>query len=376
MIKSFCKEEEEIKKILKFKKMSRFNNNIVSILMFNFAFFVKKGGEAFTLLFAGKYILQKELTMGKFTVSKQYLDEITTCYHEIKSIFANVKKLFQNWKVILELFQFPIMVKSEKYYIPKNIKGKISFKNITFSYPLKPSVNILKDFNLEIKPGKVTAICGFSGSGKTTILYLLQRFYDPNEGNIYLDDVNLKDYNIECLRKNIGFVEQGPILNDGTIKYNITYGINMNKFNKDEFNKICNLSNVNSFINDKNLFPDGENTMVGQRGIKVSGGQKQRIAIARALLKNSKILVLDEATSALDAESENKVQKSIHKIARENNITFIVIAHRLSTIINADEIIVIKNGVVIERGSHKKLIEKNGEYKILFQKQLVKINEK
>ena len=204
----------------------------------------------------------------------------------------------------------------------------------------------------------------------------MQRFYDPNEGNIYLDDVNLKDYNIECLRKNIGFVEQEPILNDGTIKYNITYGINMNKFNKDEFNKICNLSNVNSFINDKNLFPDGENTMVGQRGIKVSGGQKQRIAIARALLKNSKILVLDEATCVLDAESENKVQKSIHKIARENNITFIVIAHRLSTIINADEIIVIKNGVVIERGSHKKLIEKNGEYKILFQKQLVKINEK
>ena len=202
----------------------------------------------------------------------------------------------------------------------------------------------------------------------------MQRFYDPNEGNILLDDINLKDYNIHYLRNNIGFVAQEPILNNGTIEENITYGIK--NYSKEEFNEICMLSYVDSFINDKNLFPDREKTLVGERGVKVSGGQKQRIAIARALMKKAKILIFDEATSALDAESENIIQKSIYNISKEKKLTTIIIAHRLSTIIHADEIIVIKNGTVIEKGNHKELIGKNGEYKFLFQKQLVNENEK
>ena len=374
MIKSFSKEDDEVKKIIKLKIMSRFSSNIISILIFKFTDLINEGSEALTLLFAGKYVLEKQLTLGKFTVSKQYLREISNSYYEIKDIVTEFKKLLQGWKNILELWDFPISVKSEKNYCPKNIKGKISFKNITFSYPLKPDVKIFKNLDFEVNPGKITAICGVSGSGKTTISNLLQRFYDPNEGNIFLDEINLKDYNIEYLRKNIGIVEQEPILNNGTIEDNIKYGIN--NCDKDSFNRICNLTDVNSFMNDKNLFPAGEKTLVGQRGVKVSGGQKQRIAIARALLKNSKILIFDEATSALDAESENKVQKSIYKIAKENNITTIIIAQRLSTIINADEIIVLKNGNVIERGNHQELIKCNGEYKTLFQKQLVKDNEK
>ena len=374
MIKSFSKEEDEVKKIIKLKTMARFSSNIMSILIFKFTDLINEGSEALTLLFAGKYVLEKQLTLGKFTVSKQYLKEISNCYYEIKDIVMDFKKLLLGWKNILELWDFPIFIKSETNYCPKNIKGKITFKNITFSYPLKPDVNIFENLNFEVNPGKITAICGVSGSGKTTISNLLQRFYDPNKGNIFLDDIDLKDYNIEYLRKNIGFVEQEPILNNGTIEDNIKYGIN--NCNNEEFNRICNLTDVNSFMNDKNLFPAGEKTLVGQRGVKVSGGQKQRIAIARALLKNSKILIFDEATSALDAESENKVQTSIYKVAKEKNITTIIIAHRLSTIINADEIIVIKNGTVIERGNHQELIEKMGEYKTLFQKQLVKENEK
>ena len=179
----------------------------------------------------------------------------------------------------------------------------------------------------------------------------------------------MKDYNINFLRKNIGFVSQEPILNSGTIEENITYGIS--SYKKSDFEEILKLSNVNSFINDNNLFPDGLKTLVGERGIKVSGGQKQRIAIARALMKNAKILIFDEATSALDAESEGEVQKAIDNIGKNKGITTVIIAHRLSTIINADKIAVLNKGSVVEIGTHKELNEKNGEYKKLFQKQLV-----
>ena len=374
MIKSFCKEEDEIKKIEKYKRMAQYEQNILTILIFKFSTLIEEGTEGVTLLFTGKYILEKKLTLGKFTVFKQYFNEITNSYYIIKLALRNFSKLFVIWKNFFELYDFPISINSGKNYVSKKIEGKISIKNVLFSYPLKPSVNVLKNLSFEISPGKITAICGFSGSGKTTISNLLQRFYDPNEGNILLDDINLKDYNIQYLRNNIGFVAQEPILNNGTIEENITYGIN--NYSKEEFNEICKLSYVDSFINDKNLFPDREKTLVGERGVKVSGGQKQRIAIARALMKKTKILIFDEATSALDAESENIIQKSIYNISKEKKLTTIIIAHRLSTIIHADEIIVIKNGTVIEKGNHKELIEKNGEYKFLFQKQLVNENEK
>ena len=252
----------------------------------------------------------------------------------------------------------------------KEIKGKINFENVEFSYPLRPLSKVLNKLSFNIEPGKILAICGFSGSGKTTISNLLERFYDVNKGNIYIDDIDIKDYNIEYLRKTIGFVEQEPVLNSGTVLSNITYGVD--SYEEDELNEILKLSCVDSFINDKILFPKGLNTLVGERGLKVSGGQKQRIAIARALMKNSKVIILDEATSALDGESEAEIHKSIYNLVRKKGITIIIIAHRLSTIINADKIIVINKGKVVEIGNHKELMNKNGEYKKLFDKQIVK----
>ena len=207
-----------------------------------------------------------------------------------------------------------------------------------------------------------------------TISNLIQRFYDPNDGKITLDNIDIKDYNIRYLRKNIGFVAQEPILNSGTIEENIIYGVD--SYKKDYFEEVLKLSNINSFVNNKNLFPEGLKTLVGERGVKVSGGQKQRIAIARALMKNSKILVFDEATSALDAESEAEVQRAIENIAKKKDITIVIIAHRLSTIINADTIAVLNKGNIVEFGNHKELIEKDGEYKKLFQKQLFSNNNK
>ena len=218
---------------------------------------------------------------------------------------------------------------------------------------------------------------GYSGSGKTTISNLIQRYYDPIEGNILLDDINIKNYDLSWLHNNIGFVSQEPSLCNDTIEYNITYGLRgsqnekLDEKLKAKLNEVCEIALVNQFVNDKKLFPDGLNTIVGERGSKVSGGQKQRIAIARAIMKDIKILVLDEATSALDAENENAVQKALESLVKKKKITAIIIAHRLSTVKNADKIIFLNKGKIIESGTHEELLNKNGEYKQLMSKQII-----
>jgi ABC-type multidrug transport system fused ATPase/permease subunit len=369
MIKSFTKEKEEIEKLKYYKKMGSYKLDVVSEIIKKLKILLEQSNDAITLLFLGKFILEKQCTLGDYTIFKQYKSEFSMTFYLIKSTFESFQKILINWKSFFELYDFPVKVKSIKNYIPKKFIGKIRFENVTFSYPLKPNSNILQNLSFNINQGQTFAICGLSGSGKTTISNLIERFYDPNEGRIYIDDVDIRDYNIEYLRKNIGFVSQEPVLNSGTIEENILYGVD--KYKKSYFEEVIKLSNINSFINDKYLFPEGLKTLVGERGAKVSAGQKQRIAIARALMKNSKILIFDEATSALDAESESEVQKAIDNIAKKKEITIIIIAHRLSTIINADSIAVLKNGKIVEMGNHNELLNINGEYKKLFQKQFI-----
>ena len=369
MIKSFTKEKEEIEKLKYYKKMGSYKLDIVSEIIKKLKILLEQSNDAITLLFLGKFILEKQCTLGDYTIFKQYKSEFSMTFYLIKSTFESFQKILINWKSFFELYDFPVKVKSIKNYIPNKFIGKIRFENVTFSYPLKPNSNILQNLSFNINQGQTFAICGLSGSGKTTISNLIERFYDPNEGRIYIDDVDIRDYNIEYLRKNIGFVSQEPVLNSGTIEENILYGVD--KYKKSYFEEVIKLSNINSFINDKYLFPEGLKTLVGERGTKVSAGQKQRIAIARALMKNSKILIFDEATSALDAESESEVQKAIDNIAKKKEITIIIIAHRLSTIINSDSIAVLKNGKIVEMGNHNELLNINGEYKKLFQKQFI-----
>ena len=231
----------------------------------------------------------------------------------------------------------------------------------------------LTNINITVQSGEKIAIVGSSGSGKSTIVSLLERFYDCGSGEISFDGIDLKRFNLENLHQQIGFVSQEPTLFSGTIKDNIIYGLD--KYDTEMINKATQLANAYDFINDSKKFPNGLETVVGERGIQLSGGQKQRIAIARALIKNPKILIFDEATSALDSESEFQVQEAINSLMDKGDTTIIIIAHRLSTIINCDRILVMKNGAVVEEGNHNNLLSLNGYYKFLIEKQISSFTE-
>ncbi|GMN63161.1 hypothetical protein TIFTF001_032223 [Ficus carica] len=231
----------------------------------------------------------------------------------------------------------------------KRIKGRVEFKNVFFSYPTRPEQMILQGLSLKIEAGRTVALVGQSGSGKSTIIGLIERFYDPLRGSVHIDEQDIKNYNLRVLRSHIALVSQEPALFAGTIRENITYGTE--KATESEIRKASKLANAHEFVSG---MKDGYGTYCGERGVQLSGGQKQRIALARAILKNPSILLLDEATSALDSVSENLVQEALEKMMIGR--TCVVIAHRLSTIQKSNSIAVIKNGRVTEQGSHNELI--------------------
>ncbi|CAG8574146.1 4069_t:CDS:1 [Paraglomus brasilianum] len=243
--------------------------------------------------------------------------------------------------------------------VKANVVGKIEFKNVDFHYPQRPDVPILKNFNLTIQPGQTVALVGSSGSGKSTIVSLLERFYDPVNGEVYLDGVDIKSINIKSLRSQIGLVGQEPVLFPTSIAQNIEWGAipGEKEPTMDEIIEACRKANAQEFIEE---LSEKYATDVGEKGSLLSGGQKQRIAIARALIKDPRLLLLDEATSALDTESERLVQTALDAAAA--NRTTVVVAHRLSTIKNADLIVVMNKGVIIEMGKHDDLISKEGVY--------------
>ncbi|CAN6230657.1 unnamed protein product [Urochloa humidicola] len=234
-------------------------------------------------------------------------------------------------------------------YKPEKVKGEVDIREIDFAYPSRPDVIIFKGFSLSIQPGKSTALVGQSGSGKSTIIGLIERFYDPLVGSVEIDGRDIKTYNLRALRKHIGLVSQEPILFSGTIKENIVYGTET--ASEEEIESAARYANAHDFISS---LKDGYDTWCGERGVQLSGGQKQRIAIARAILKNPAILLLDEATSALDSHSEMVVQEALDRILVGR--TSVVVAHRLSTIQNCDVITVLEKGIVLETGTHASLM--------------------
>ncbi|XP_037946899.1 multidrug resistance protein homolog 49-like [Teleopsis dalmanni] len=238
---------------------------------------------------------------------------------------------------------------------PFNVVGNISFNQIRFHYPARQDVEVLQSFSLDIKAGQTVALVGASGCGKSTILQLIQRFYDPLSGTVQLDGINIKDLNVSWLRSQIGVVGQEPVLFATTIEENIRYGTV--SASVEDIQKAARMANCHDFIS---KLPNGYDTLVGERGAQMSGGQKQRIAIARALVRNPKILLLDEATSALDSTSEERVQYALKAASKDR--TTLIVSHRLSTITNADLIVFVKDGAVVEQGTHEELMEKKGYY--------------
>jgi len=241
-------------------------------------------------------------------------------------------------------------------------KANIEFKDVSFTYP-NTNKHAIKDVNISIKGGEIVALVGQSGAGKSTILNLLPRFYDPEKGQVKIDGQNISNISLHSLRENISLVSQDIILFDDTVYANIAYA-NLNA-SKAEIDNACKFAAAKEFIED---LPKSYDTIIGENGVKLSGGQKQRISIARAILKDSPIILLDEATSSLDADSEEKVQNAIMNLTK--NKTTLVIAHRLSTIIRADKIIVLDNGQVSDVGNHNDLLKNSSVYKNLYSKQL------
>ena len=279
---------------------------------------------------------------------------------------ANVNALFQNGIAAAErafnIFDTKKIIKEDKESIKiDDFKSNIVFDNVSFKYQ-NDNKNILEHISTEIKKGQTIAIVGKSGSGKSTFSELIPRLYDIQEGEILLDNINIKKYTLKSLRSLIGIVTQNAILFNDTIKNNILYG--SMKVSDEEVLKAIDSANLNDLIN---KLPEELNAVIGENGVKLSGGEKQRLSIARAIIKNPEILILDEATASLDSESEKKVHKAIDNIVK--NRTVIIIAHRLSTIINADKIIVIDEGKIEEEGTHKELLESNKKYKKLYELQ-------
>jgi ABC-type multidrug transport system fused ATPase/permease subunit len=301
-----------------------------------------------------------EMSVGQLISFVLYSTFVGASFGGIAELYAQIQKAIGATERVFELLEeTPEKINSHSSQNHQKINGEVDFKNVHFSYPSRKEINVLKGVNFSVKFGQKIAIVGPSGVGKSTIASLLLRFYDIESGSIEIDGKNIYDFDLETLRGNMSIVPQDVILFGGTIKENIAYG--KPNATEEEIELAAKQANALNFING---FPEKMETVVGERGIKLSGGQRQRIAIARALLKNPRILILDEATSSLDSESEKLVQEAL-EILMEGR-TSIIIAHRLSTIRTADQILVLDDGKITEQGTHQELLElENGLYKNL-----------
>ncbi|HHQ4319537.1 ABC transporter ATP-binding protein [Clostridium perfringens] len=320
---------------------------------FSGMFFLVDMLELIVLIAAGYFTYLGKINIGDFAA---YLLYIKMFLQPIRKLI-NFNEMFQNGMSGFERYE-EIMNEENEKEIPnarelKDVKGKIKIKDVTFRYDNKES--ILENFNLDIEAGKMVALVGPSGGGKTTICNLIPRFYDYESGQIFIDDVDISTVTLKSLRENIGIVQQDVFLFTGTIKENIMYG-NPNATDEEVIEAAKNAC-LHDFIMG---LEDGYDTFIGERGVKLSGGQKQRISIARVFLKNPAILILDEATSALDNVTEYEIQKALEELSKDR--TTLVVAHRLSTVKNSDEIVVLTDKGIEERGTHEELMKLGGVY--------------
>ncbi|MFF2587229.1 ABC transporter ATP-binding protein [Peribacillus butanolivorans] len=309
------------------------------------------------IVFGAWQVMEGAFTVGLIVAFLAYLRLLQSPVRNFSRVISIVQQSAAAFERITEIMetQPEISDKGNAIELP-SIKKQIEFQSIDFAYD--ESVPVLSNLNLTMKAGQITALVGSSGAGKSTITNLLIRFYDPQQGTIKMDGLDIRDVSLKSIRSQMGIVSQDIILFNGSIRDNIVYG--KLDATDDEITESAKAANAHDFIR---AFPNGYDSQIGERGVKLSGGQKQRIAIARALLKNPQIIILDEATAALDTESEHLIQEALSRLLVSR--TSIVIAHRLSTVQNADQIIVLEKGSVHEKGTHEQLLTSNGRYRQL-----------
>eukprot|EP00526_Cylindrotheca_closterium_P007220 CAMPEP_0113641026 /NCGR_PEP_ID=MMETSP0017_2-20120614/21537_1 /TAXON_ID=2856 /ORGANISM="Cylindrotheca closterium" /LENGTH=689 /DNA_ID=CAMNT_0000552347 /DNA_START=63 /DNA_END=2132 /DNA_ORIENTATION=+ /assembly_acc=CAM_ASM_000147 len=361
-----------------------FFKSITTSAFFTFVFGAGFGFLNVTLWYGFYLVIQGEMTLGELTAFNSF---IITIGFSMGQVAAAVAKVFEGMGASGRVFYLMDRVpqipkppspendnnnkneKKEDTIKPESMEGNVELQSVVFRYPSRPDQAVLNDVSLKIPANSTTALVGSSGAGKSTIVSLIQRFYDVNEGRITVDGHSLETLDLKWLRSHIGYVQQEPQLFGLTVKENMLYGVHR-EVTQEEVEQASKDAHAHEFIQD---WPEGYDTLVGERGVKLSGGQKQRVAIARALLTNCRILLLDEATSALDAESEHLVQQAIDKAVVGR--TVIVVAHRLSTIRQADQIVVMHNHKVVDVGKHDELLERCTKYQDLIRRQSTMIRD-
>ncbi|MDA9933375.1 ABC transporter ATP-binding protein/permease [Candidatus Pelagibacter sp.] len=301
-----------------------------------------------------------EIDIGGFVVINAYMLQLYQPLNWLGSVYREIRQALTDMENMFSLLEVAPTINNDLNDIPQSNDAEIRFENISFDYDIRRT--IIKNISFTVPNGKKVAIVGPTGAGKSTISRLLFKFYDPKEGNIFINNTNVNKISQNSLRKIIGVVPQDTVLFNDTIYYNIAYG--NTAATKEEVISAAQNADIHNFIT---ILPDGYETIVGERGLKLSGGEKQRVAIARTILKNPKIFFFDEATSALDTSTEKEIQKNLENISKGK--TTLIIAHRLSTAANADNIIVLDQGAIIEQGTHESLLLEKGKYFEMWGKQ-------